>query len=128
MVVLDVGFYAKNNSGAVLFRKRRRRSSPPLARAGPVLNYQLSPAPGPAGKMQAERVNTHNGANIYDAATWQIAVMLGFVKNKFNLSSRTNPYALASNLNEVLQQSGAQAACDTAAHPGANRGGVWLVL
>ena len=79
------------------------------------LNYQLSPAPGAAGGLQVERVNAHNGANIYDAATWQIAVVLGFVKNKFNLPPpTTNPYALASNLNEVLQQSGSQAECTSA--------------
>ena len=84
-----------------------------------ILNYQLSPAPGLAGERQVERVNAHNGANIYDAATWQIAVMLGFVKNKFTLSSTTNPYALASNLNEVLRQSGSPSVCATG--PGLER-------
>ncbi len=75
------------------------------------LNYQLSPPPDAAGRLQAERVNAHNSANIYDAATWQIAVMLGFVKNKFTLSSTINAYALASGINEVLQESGSQSAC-----------------
>jgi hypothetical protein len=70
------------------------------------LDYTLSPAPGAAGKLQAERVNAHNGANIYDAATWQIAVMLGSVKNKFPRSSPTSAYALASSLTEILHQSG----------------------
>lgn len=66
------------------------------------LTYELSPAPGPAGKLQVERVNTHTGANIYDAATWQIAVMLGYVRNKLRLASPTSAYALASGLGEVL--------------------------
>jgi hypothetical protein len=34
----------------------------------------LKPQLGPAGELQAERMNVHNGINIYDAATWQIAV------------------------------------------------------
>ncbi len=68
------------------------------------LNYQLSPAAGAAGKLQVERVNAHNGANIYDAATWQIAVVLGAVKGKLRGSSPTSAYALASGLSEVLHQ------------------------
>lgn len=70
-----------------------------------MLDYQLSPAPGAAGKLQVERANAHSGANIYDAATWQIAVVLGFVKNKLTLSSSTSAYALASSLSDVLRQS-----------------------
>ena len=86
-----------------------------------VIDFQLTPASGAAGKMQVERVNAHNGANIYDAATWQIAVMLGFVKNNFLLSSvTTNAYALASSPNEVLHQSGFPPDRNTAA--GAKRG------
>jgi hypothetical protein len=76
------------------------------------LDYQLTPAPGGPGELQVERVNAHNGANIYDAATWQIAVVLGFVRNKLRLSSTTSAYALASNLNAVLHHSGAPADCD----------------
>ena len=30
-----------------------------------MLDYQLSPAPGAAGKLQVERVNAHSGANIF---------------------------------------------------------------
>ncbi len=67
-----------------------------------VLNYELSPEPGAAGTLQVERVNAHTGANIYDAATWQIAVMVGYVKNKFRLSSPTSAYSLASGLSQVL--------------------------
>ncbi len=71
-----------------------------------ILDYTLSPAPGAAGELQVERVNAHNGANIYDAAAWQIAVVLGAVKNGLNTSSPTSAYALASGLTEVLHQSG----------------------
>lgn len=84
-----------------------------------MLDYQVSPAPGPAGKLQVERVNAHNGANIYDAATWQIAVMLGAVKNKFNIASPTSPYAFASSLSDVLHQGGLLSEGNTA--PGAKR-------
>lgn len=69
------------------------------------VTYELVPAAGPAGKLQVERVNAHNGANIYDAATWQIAVVLGAVKGRLRQSSPTSAYALASGLTEVLHQS-----------------------
>lgn len=69
------------------------------------LTYQLTPAAGPPGKLQVERVNAHNGINIYDAATWQIAVVLGGVKNKLSLPSPTSAYALASGLSDVLHRS-----------------------
>lgn len=70
------------------------------------LTYQLAPPASPAGKLQVERVNAHNGINIYDAATWQIAVVLGDVKNKFTQASPTSAYALASSLSDVLHRSG----------------------
>jgi hypothetical protein len=74
------------------------------------LSYQLTPAPGPAGERQVERVNAHNGANIYDAAAWQIAVVLGAVKGHLRQSSPTSAYALANGLTEVLHRSGSAAA------------------
>src|SRR5882757_10084372 len=40
-------------------------------------NYTLAPPPGHAGDLQTERVDVHNGTDIYDGATWQIAVVLG---------------------------------------------------
>jgi hypothetical protein len=83
------------------------------------LSYELSPAPGPAGKLQAERVNAHNGANIYDVATWQIAVMLGSVKNHFHRSTPTSAYAFASAPSEILQQGALLS--DRAVAPGAKR-------
>ena len=84
-----------------------------------ILDYQFSPAPSAAGKLQVERVNTHNGANIYDAATWQIAVMLGYVKNKLRLPSPTSAYALASGLSTFLRESGVPSEMNTA--PGTRR-------
>jgi hypothetical protein len=66
--------------------------------------FTLSPQPSKAGELQTERVNTHNGANIYDGATWQIALMLGQKHNHFQLPSSGDAYALASNQNLLLQQ------------------------
>ena len=66
--------------------------------------YALTPQKTPAGDLQTERVNIHNGANIYDAATWQIAVVLGQVLNGFSLPDRQDAYALVSNQNSLLQE------------------------
>jgi len=66
--------------------------------------YTLLPPKNPAGDVQTERVNTHDGANIYDAATWQIAVMLGHVGNRFTIPSHPDVYALVSNQNQLLQE------------------------
>ena len=82
-------------------------------------NFEVTPQAGLAGDLQTERVNVHNGANIYDAATWQIAVMLGAVKNQFVVPAGNNAYALASNLNKVLQQSGLDSRASSA--PGTKR-------
>jgi hypothetical protein len=65
--------------------------------------FTLTPEPSPAGDLQTERINTHNGANIYDAATWQIAVMLGNVVNRFPLPGNQQAYALAGNQNHLLR-------------------------
>ncbi len=67
---------------------------------------QLNPEPGPAGALQTERVNVHNGANIYDAAAWQIAVMLGHVRNHFAVPAGHSAYSLAGNLNRLHRKSG----------------------
>lgn len=56
-------------------------------------NYTLTPRRGPAGTLQTERVNAHNGTNIYDAATWQIAVMLGQVVGRFGNPGKLNAYS-----------------------------------
>ena len=39
-------------------------------------NYSLAPVKGPSGDLQIERIDVHNGSDIYDAATWQIATEL----------------------------------------------------
>jgi len=66
--------------------------------------YTLLPTNSLAGDLQTERINTHNGANIYDAATWQIAVMLGHVVNHFKIPDKQDVYALVSNQNQLLQE------------------------
>jgi len=65
-------------------------------------DYAVKPRPGQGALLQTERVNVHNGTNIYDAATWQIAVVLGSVVNHFSNSLDLDAYQLASNQNRVL--------------------------
>lgn len=67
-------------------------------------SFELSPEPGVVGDLQTERVNIHNGANIYDTATWQIAVMLGHAINGFDNPKKQNAYTLASNQNRLLSE------------------------
>ncbi|QQG66476.1 hypothetical protein [Desulfobulbus oligotrophicus] len=62
----------------------------------------LLPQDTPAGDLQTERVNTHNGINIYDGATWQIAVMLGHTRNHFSVPTGEHAYSLVSNQNLLL--------------------------
>jgi hypothetical protein len=64
-------------------------------------DYTLVPPTGLPGDLQVERVNTHAGSNIYDAATWQIAVMLGRVKLGLEANVKS-AYALVSTQNELL--------------------------
>jgi len=65
-------------------------------------DFAVKPKPGPGALLQTERINVHNGTNIYDAATWQIAVMLGAVVNGFGNFLDVDPYDLVSNQNRVL--------------------------
>ena len=66
-------------------------------------DYSVKPrAGGPAASLQAERVNVHNGTNIYDAAAWQIAVMLGATVNEFRNSVTLEAYELAAGENRLL--------------------------
>jgi hypothetical protein len=65
-------------------------------------DYSLKPRKGAAGFLQAERVNVHNGTNIYDAASWQIAVMLGAAVNKFDNFPGADAYGLVMNQNRAL--------------------------
>lgn len=64
----------------------------------------LTPQKSVAGDLQIERVNTHNGINIYDGAAWQIAVMLGHAVNHWSLPNKLDAYELASNQNLLLQE------------------------
>ena len=64
--------------------------------------YTLTPRRSIAGDLQTERVNSHNGSNIYDAATWQIAVMLGRAVNRMPLPAGQETYALVGNQNLLL--------------------------
>ena len=50
-------------------------------------DYTLKPREAAAGALQTERVDVHNGTNIYDAAVWQIAVVLGSVVNGLDRKS-----------------------------------------
>jgi hypothetical protein len=67
-------------------------------------DYAVKVRPGPGAPLQTERVNVHNGTNIYDAATWQIAVVLGAIRNHFGNFLDVDPYTLATNQNIVLGQ------------------------
>jgi hypothetical protein len=67
-------------------------------------DYAIKPRPGQGAHLQTERINVHNGTNIYDSATWQIAVVLGSVVNHFGNFLDLDAYQLASNHNRVLGQ------------------------
>lgn len=66
------------------------------------VTFTLLPQKTQAGDLQTERINTHNGANIYDAATWQIAVMLGQRRNRLPLPAGEDAYSLVSHQNLLL--------------------------
>lgn len=66
--------------------------------------YSLTPQKSPSGDLQTERLNSHNGINIYDGATWQIGVMLGHVTSRLGLLDNADPYGLVSNQNYLLQE------------------------
>jgi hypothetical protein len=65
-------------------------------------DYTLKAREGEAGVLQTERVDVHNGTNIYDAAVWQIAVVLGSVVNGFSSFVDADAYHLAAQQNKVL--------------------------
>ena len=64
--------------------------------------YTLTPQPGPAADLQTERVDVHDGTSIYDAATWQVAVVLGDVRHHWLAASGQDAYALANGQNRLL--------------------------
>ncbi len=70
-----------------------------------MFTYTLTPQQNSAGKLQTERVNVHSGTNIYDAATWQIAVVLGQTINHFISNNNEDAYTLANNQNKLLKVS-----------------------
>lgn len=65
-------------------------------------DYSLQPQKSAAGDLQTERVNIHNGSNIYDAATWQIAVMLGEVRHGLARARKLDAWQLVNNQNRLL--------------------------
>jgi hypothetical protein len=65
-------------------------------------NYSLAPQPGHAGDLQTERVDVHNGTDIYDGATWQIAVVLGAVNHHYRTASNRDAFALATAQTRLL--------------------------
>src|SRR5579872_586684 len=67
-------------------------------------DFAVKARSGEGATLQAERVNVHNGTNIYDAATWQIAVVLGAVRNHFANFLDLEAYQLASYQNQILGQ------------------------
>ena len=80
--------------------------------------WSLGPdANAPGGDLQYERVNVNNGTNIYDAATWQIAMALA-AKN--GIPGAT--FDLANNINNYLTNGYDGNAPSVAAN--ANRGNV----
>ena len=66
-------------------------------------NHTVSPESAAAGALQLERIMTHNGSSIYDAATWQIAVVLGDVADRFGTQSQGGAYALVTYQNRRLR-------------------------
>jgi hypothetical protein len=73
-------------------------------------DYTLKPREAEAGVLQNERVDVHNGANIYDVAVWQIAVVLGSVVNGFTNFVDADAYHLATHQNRVLADAEGHAA------------------
>jgi hypothetical protein len=67
-------------------------------------DHAVKPRPGAGALLQTERINVHNGTNIYDAAIWQIAVVLGSVVNHFGNLLELDAYSVAANQNRVLGQ------------------------
>lgn len=60
----------------------------------------LRPPVSAAGNRQYERVSAHHGTNLYDAATWQIAVMLGAVRQGYGAAA--DAHRLAGNVTRLL--------------------------
>lgn len=67
-------------------------------------DYTLTPLnTSPGGNLQVERVNVNYGANIYDAACWQIAMAVAGKAGKKSPTGQSL-YSLANNVDESLAQ------------------------
>jgi hypothetical protein len=65
-------------------------------------DYTLTPTPdSPGMALQVERVNIFNGTNIYDAATWQIALALG-ASHGISGPNSQSLFEIADNQNLLL--------------------------
>ena len=65
-------------------------------------DYTLTPdQSSPGADLQLERVNVHNGTDIYDAACWQIALAVAAVNGETSGTSQ-NLFQLANNQNIAL--------------------------
>lgn|GEM_PF-649068 len=62
----------------------------------------LTPMPGSRGQLQVERINIHSGCNIYDAATWQIALALAG-DDGVRGAANDDLFSLANNQNKLLK-------------------------
>jgi hypothetical protein len=66
------------------------------------IDYTLTPSPdSPGATLQVERVNVFNGTNIYDAATWQIALALAG-KDQIAGPAGASLFDIADNQNQLL--------------------------
>ncbi|MDH4470332.1 MAG: hypothetical protein QE493_05100 [Verrucomicrobiae bacterium] len=63
----------------------------------------FTPMPGSRGQLQVERINIKSGCNIYDAATWQIALALAG-DDGVKGDGEENIFSLTDNQNELLKE------------------------
>ncbi len=66
-------------------------------------NYTLLPLKNSlSGDLQTERVNTNSGSNIYDAATWQLALSVA-ATHGLKGPEKKSLFDIANNQNQLLQ-------------------------
>jgi len=84
------------------------------------VDYTLTPTLNSPGRdLQAERVNINSGSNIYDAATWQLALSVAAMHGLKGYDNKSL-FEIANNQNQLLRL-GHDGDATTVA-PGANRG------
>lgn len=67
-------------------------------------DYTLTPDPTSlGGQLQAERLNVYNGADIYDAACWQVALALAGFHGVSNPVQNQSLFDLANNQNLLIK-------------------------